>query len=161
MSCPRRLRKITEAVPSEVWPQVGSGVPAAAATSAAAEHGAAAIAASAAGASVPSAAFVRHSRFVVPVSDGPSPVVVEASAVPDPAFAEAFAAVAGISGPSWRSPCSERECDPSVEDPGDETRRRSGRRSPLEADPIPGSQSGGSQGDDKALPLLERERRRR
>lgn len=75
-----------------------------AAASVVAAHAVAAIAASAAGASVQSVASSHRSHFVSLAADVPSLVAVEASAVPGPASAEAFAAVAGISRPSLHSP---------------------------------------------------------
>ena len=82
---------------------VGWVAPVSAADSVAAAHAVAAIVAFAAGASVQSVASSHRSHFVSLAADAPAPVAVGASAVPGPVSAEAFAAVADISGPSLHS----------------------------------------------------------
>lgn len=121
-----------------------------------AERDAAAIAASVAGASVQSVAWLPRWPFADRGAGGLSPAAVGAFAVPGPASAGAFAAVAGTFGPSSHFLCSGQPGAPQVEVPSGERRLQDGRcfpaGSPLAARRLRDLPRGDSQVGDTVLP---------
>src|SRR5450631_347656 len=131
----RLAKLITTIFPWEAWAQAGLGEPVSVASAAVAARAVVATAESAAGASVRSVAYSPRWHFVARVAGALCPAAVAASAVLVPAFAGAFAAVAGISDPSSRCPCSGEQAVPSGEDPSDDRQERAGRRSQFAPEP--------------------------